>query len=463
MALCAALPMLGCNAFAQTNEESDPSPIVFIYDSSGSMWGQIDGTAKVEIARDVMATTVDNLPASQKVGLVAYGHRTEGDCDDVETLLVNSDKSAVSPALASIRPLGKTPLAWSATRVIEQLQEDQQKATVILLTDGVESCGGNLCEVVQNARESGIDFVMHIVGFGLKPGETDALVCAAEAGGGRYFDADSAEELAAGLTEATAQTVDLAVNVSLSATLNGAPLDTYIQAYPPGNNEAVQAARSYHKGAQFYLPPGTYDLKVSALENTDLKPIWLRGIEVRDDAVSKHVVSFDAGTVRFNVLNNGEGWDSIVKLRDGDEIVAQARTYGRPTDMQVPPGEYAATVQALAVQGLTTVFEVDGIAVTAADITEVNHPFETGIAMVGVSMGDELVDATVNFHDKASGKGIAGARTYTSASSNPRKFVLTPGTYNVKYVTLGAHKGHTGTFEMTVLPGETMQELVQVP
>jgi Ca-activated chloride channel family protein len=90
------------------------------------------------------------------------------------------------------------------------------------------------------------------------------------------------------------------------------------------------------------------------------------------------------------------------------------------------------------------------------------HPFETGIAMVGVSLGDELVDATVNFYDLATGKNVAGSRTYTSASSNPRKFVLTPGAYTVKYVTLGAHKGREGSFEMTVEPGQTLQEVVQL-
>ena len=451
------------SAYAQSGDTDDPSPIVFIYDSSNSMWGQIDGTAKVEIAREVMATTVGNLPEAQKVGLVAYGHRTEGDCEDVETLLVNADKSEITPALEAIRPLGKTPLAWSATQVIQQLERDEQRATVILLTDGVESCGGNLCEVVQKARGSGVDFVMHIVGFGLQPGETAPLVCAAEAGGGKYFDAANADELAAGLNEATAQTVDLEVNVSLSALKNGEPLDTYVQAFPAGSSEAVQAARSYHKGARFYLPPGTYDLKVTALENTNLQPIWLRGIEVRDDEMSEHVVSFDAGTVRINVLNNGEGWDSVVKLYAGEKVVAQGRTYGRPKELQVPPGEYSASVTVLAVKGLTTTFDVQDINVTAAEVIDVIHPFETGIAMVGVSKGDELVDATVNFTETTTGKRGAGSRTYTTPNNNPRKFVLTPGTYNVKYVTLGEHKGHNGTFEMTVLPGETVEESIQIP
>lgn len=443
---------------ARPQEAAEPSPIVFIYDSSGSMWGQISGKAKVEIAREVMAETIAGLPEAQKVGLVAYGHRNEGDCEDVQTLLVNAGKDQVPPALKAIRPLGKTPLAWSATQVIEQLRKDQQKATIILLTDGVESCGGNLCEVVKAARESGLEFVMHVVGFGLRKGETAPLECAAEAGGGNYYDASSAEELAEGMYEATAKTVDLPVNISVSATKNGAPLDVYIEAFVPGEKKPTQLARSYHKGALFYLPPGTYDLKVSALENTDLEPQWLKGIETTEDALSEHTLSFDAGTVRINVLNNGEGWDSMIKLRAGKDVVAQARTYGRPTDLQVPPGVYSAQVQVLAVEGLTTTFEIPDIEVIAGDVAEVVHPFESGIAMIGMRSGDELVDATVNFHDPASGRNVAGSRTYTRAGTNPRKFVLMPGTYTIRYATLGAHKGHKGELEITVSPGETVTQ-----
>lgn len=445
------------------DDAGEASSIVFIYDSSGSMWGQIDGTAKVEIAREVMASTVANLPEQQDIGLVAYGHRSEGECQDVETLLTHADRAEVSPALEAIRPLGKTPLAWSATQVIEQLRQDGQKATVILLTDGIESCGGDLCEVVKAAREGGVEFVMHIVGFGLKDGETAPLQCAAQAGGGQYFDADNAEELAAGLQEATTRTVDLAGNISVRASKNGEPLDTFIEAFPAGSKDRVETARSYHKGALFYLPAGAYDLKVVALEDTDLKPIWVRNIQVSEEELSEHEVSFDAGTVRINVLNNGEGWDSTVRLYDGEEEISHGRTYGRPKDLQVPPGVYRAQVQALAVKGLTTSFDIPGIEVRAGEVTEVEHPFESGVAMIGVSKGEELVDAMVSIDDLASGRTIVGGRTYTSSNSNPRRFELMPGDYTVEVTTLGVHKGHRETFDISVSAGGTVEKSVVVP
>lgn len=51
-----------------------------VYDGSGSMWGQIDGVAKVEIVRDVMSDLIATWPEGANVGLMAYGHCRELKC-----------------------------------------------------------------------------------------------------------------------------------------------------------------------------------------------------------------------------------------------------------------------------------------------------------------------------------------------------------------------------------------------
>ncbi len=88
---------------AQDNET--PSPIIFIYDASGSMWGQIQGKTKMEIASEVLTSSVNVLPENQKLGLVAYGHRNKSDCKDVEFLVdfANGTKSGFNAALQSIK------------------------------------------------------------------------------------------------------------------------------------------------------------------------------------------------------------------------------------------------------------------------------------------------------------------------------------------------------------------------
>ena len=449
------------NAGAQENENL--SPIIFIYDASGSMWGQIDGKTKMEIASGVLTGVVDNLPENQQVGLVAYGHRKEGDCKDVEFLvdMQNYDKTAVNKSLRKIKPLGKTPLAHSAMLVIDELRASDLKATIILITDGIESCGGNLCEVIKAAREDGIDFRLHIVGFGLKQDETDELKCAAEAGGGKYYDAGNADGLADVLNEATGETIEHYVdNFSVYAVKNNIPIDALVNAYDAGTTNKADGVRTYRDTGFMYLPAGKYDLKVTPLENSDVQPVTISGVESFADKTAHQTVSFDGGIIQVLTLNNGKGWDATVKVKDAaGKTVAGGRTYGRAKELEVNPGVYSVDIQVLKIEGLQTSHTFENVEVKPNETTELKHNFETGIALIGAVSGQTLVDATVTIIETGSNKNVAGGRTYTSESSNPRKFVLNPGEYRAVIKALGELSGKTDNISFTLNANETIEKV----
>ena len=243
----------------------EKSPIIFIYDASGSMWGQLEGKTKKEIATTVLSTSVNNLSEKQQIGLVAYGHRQKGDCQDVEFLIDpnNQDKSKVIQSLKGINPLGKTPLAYAAKQVIGQLRVNQMKATIILITDGIESCNGDICTVVKAAKEEGIDFKLHIVGFGIKDNDTRQLKCAAKAGDGQYYDANNTDGLSEVLNEATKTTVDDPnPNFSIFATKNGQPIDAIAKVQDTKKKTYNINIRTYADTGFVYLVPGNYTLEV---------------------------------------------------------------------------------------------------------------------------------------------------------------------------------------------------------
>ena len=125
------------NVSGNTNSKSEisetTSPIIFIYDDSGSMWDQIDVKTKMDIASEVLTGSVNKLSDDQKIGFVAYGHRTKGDCEDVEFLvdIENGSKDLVTQSITKIKPLGSTPLAFSVLQVIEKLRRTNHKETII--------------------------------------------------------------------------------------------------------------------------------------------------------------------------------------------------------------------------------------------------------------------------------------------------------------------------------------------
>ncbi len=189
-ALLCLLPALG---FAQ-----EKSRAILVLDASGSMWGQIDGKAKITIAQEVIGELLQSLPADQELGLTVYGHRRKGDCSDIETMILpgGDTRDAIRAAVNAITPKGKTPLSAAVIQAAEALKYTEERATVILISDGRETCELDPCEVGRNLEKAGIDFTAHVIGFDISDAKDRAeLQCLAEETGGTFRTASNASEL----------------------------------------------------------------------------------------------------------------------------------------------------------------------------------------------------------------------------------------------------------------------------
>lgn len=181
----------------------DPQKVMMVLDASGSMWGQIDGTAKIEIARTVIDGLLTDWDSSVEMGLIAYGHRQKGDCNDIETLAPVGavDKAAFMAKVKSLNPKGKTPITTSVRQAADQLKYTEEKATVILISDGLETCDADPCQLASELEAKGVDFTTHVVGFDLSEEESKSLQCIADNTGGKFLNASNAAELTTALAE----------------------------------------------------------------------------------------------------------------------------------------------------------------------------------------------------------------------------------------------------------------------
>ncbi len=193
-----ALPTLIAfsTCLASATETFNPSALI-VFDASGSMWGQIEGKAKIEIAREVVADLVRGLPEDTELGLMAYGHRRKGDCADIELLIPvgKVNKSDFVSTVEDIMPKGMTPITDSLKLAAESMRYTEQKATVVLVSDGLETCDADPCEAARKLEELGVDFTAHVIAFDLKPEETEKLECIAKSTGGQFFPASDADSL----------------------------------------------------------------------------------------------------------------------------------------------------------------------------------------------------------------------------------------------------------------------------
>ncbi|MBZ0217114.1 MAG: VWA domain-containing protein, partial [Fimbriimonadaceae bacterium] len=176
---------------------------MIVLDGSGSMWGQIDGKPKLEIARETLRQVLQGVPDSTELGLMAYGHREKGNCNDIELIVSPAQGTAaqIADKVDNLRFLGKTPLSAAVQAAAEEMRYTEDKATVVLITDGIETCGVDVCAIGNQLESLGVDFTAHVVGFGLSAEEGAQVACLAENTGGQYFSANDGESLVEALNE----------------------------------------------------------------------------------------------------------------------------------------------------------------------------------------------------------------------------------------------------------------------
>ena len=448
---------------------------IIVLDASGSMWGQIDGRAKLEIAREALTSVLAGIPADTELGLMAYGHREKGSCDDIELVVAPAPgtAAAISDAANAMQFLGKTPLTEAVRRAAAELKSTEEKATVILITDGVETCEADPCALGAELEASGVDFTAHVVGFGLSEEEGQAVACLAENTGGKYIQASDAGQLVEALKttvvvvapepepvpEPAPAPAMLEENVDPDVRLaeGGPELDERLAQDVYFDFHAIAAdgkvATDYtiringtSKGA---LAAGKYQMRTTLHD-----AVVSQDIEIGPESeLSQPVAVLDAGVLNIS-LRPSPGADidpDAFWQMDGPNEVTESN-YGSGYHV-FPAGEYGLLVRLGSAEMTQTVV------IEAGKVTDLDLVVGVGLAAVEAYYKEGMmVEAGEHFVEILSAKkDIDGNRaviayTYGAGAS----FDLPPGDY-VAMVTLGAVKAEA---PFTVKVGERVDIVV---
>jgi Ca-activated chloride channel family protein len=173
--------ILGLSLFAQRTEKSEPiedpgtlNRILFVFDASQSMYGRWQSDLKYNIARNILIKVLDSLKGlpNLEVALRLYGHQHHWPpqvCTDtkLEVPFGKDNFEIIKNRLNSVIPKGTTPIAYS----LEQAVNDFPPCTncrnvVVLITDGIEECGGDPCLASEKLQRGGIVLKPFIIGIG---------------------------------------------------------------------------------------------------------------------------------------------------------------------------------------------------------------------------------------------------------------------------------------------------------
>jgi Ca-activated chloride channel homolog len=187
------------------------SRILFIFDASNSMAGQWDGSRKIDMAREVLFEMVDSLEEMPNVemALRVYGHQspvTPQDCSDtnLEVPFATSNASRIKEKLRYIDPKGTTPIAHSLELAADDFPLcNLCRNIVVLITDGIEACDGDPCEVSEKLQKRGAILRPFVIGIGNDIALMDTYNCI-----GEYYDAPTIRQFRVALKQVITQALD---------------------------------------------------------------------------------------------------------------------------------------------------------------------------------------------------------------------------------------------------------------
>ncbi len=180
-------------SFAQKKKVDAPqlTRIEFLFDASQSMYGKWQSGAKIDVAKSLMAQLLDSLRyvGNIELALRVYGHLKPfppQDCDDsrLEVPFSKGNIPHIQTVLKNLIPRGTTPIAKSLELCGNDFPQDPSRNIIILITDGIEECGGDPCAISAALQKKGIFLKPFVIGLGLDPALKKTFECV-----GRYFDA----------------------------------------------------------------------------------------------------------------------------------------------------------------------------------------------------------------------------------------------------------------------------------
>lgn len=177
--------------FAQSNDERQMlTRILLIYDCSNSMNGRWQSDSKINVSKRLLTHILDSLSEvpNLELALRVFGHQKQYppiDCKDskLEIPFGKYNTRNIVNKIKSLVPRGGTPIAHSLEMAAEDFPACEHcRNVIILITDGIEECGGDACAASEYLQRRGIALKPFIIGIGQD--FSAAFGCV-----GKYFDA----------------------------------------------------------------------------------------------------------------------------------------------------------------------------------------------------------------------------------------------------------------------------------
>ena len=168
-----------------------------VLDASGSMAEQ----GRMQQAKSAVRQFASKLPPSSTLSLRVYGHQGSSSRADkakscaATEVVYDGPPQGVGQAMSRFAPTGWTPLAQSIGAARADIPVEASDAIVYVVTDGIETCGGDPVKAARRLAKSGVKPVVNVIGFQVGNADQKQLRRIAKVGGGDFTDARTGADL----------------------------------------------------------------------------------------------------------------------------------------------------------------------------------------------------------------------------------------------------------------------------
>ena len=219
------LALIGLQARRLNSESTPPRNIVFLIDTSGSMWER----NKLPLVKASLAMLVPNLTAKDRVAIVAYA----GQAGLVLPATSGADTQTILEAITRLEAGGSTNGAGSLVLAYQIARDHFIKGgvnRVVLATDGDFNVGvtsqGDLIRLIEEQRAGGV--TLSVLGYGYGNLKDSTMEKLADKGNGNYAYIDSLQEAQKVLVQQAGGTfVTVAKDVKVQVEFNPRVVGSY--------------------------------------------------------------------------------------------------------------------------------------------------------------------------------------------------------------------------------------------
>ncbi|MCQ6562845.1 vWA domain-containing protein [Paenibacillus mendelii] len=178
--------------------------ISILLDASGSMKAEIAGKSKMDSAKEAILSFAEKMPENAEVSLRVYGHKGTGNKKDKEVSCKSTEEifhgqgeetNQIKTVLQGVKPAGWTPIANALKSVKQDINPETTNSIVYVVSDGIETCGGNPVQIAKELNQAKVKTVVNIIGFDVDHEGQKLLRQVATSGGGEFISVDNDEAL----------------------------------------------------------------------------------------------------------------------------------------------------------------------------------------------------------------------------------------------------------------------------